>query len=91
MEHDQTRTTSVCRGCGSTEALAAADARALGMQDEFVAGMYSCCQVVQWADEQWLAWQQAACEDGKDPEEVTNALKFEADVLFVPVRIRKPV
>jgi hypothetical protein len=84
MEHDQTNISSVCRNCGSTQALAAADARALGILNAFVAGVYTCCQTVQWADEQWLAWQEAACEDGKDPEEVTSPLKCEPDVLFVP-------
>lgn len=90
MKHDQIDMNGVCRNCGSTEALAAADARALGILNEFLAGVYTCCQTVQWADEQWLAWQDAACEDGKDPEEVTNALKFEPDSLLVPVHIKKP-
>lgn len=80
----------VCGSCGSTQALAAADARALGFLGEFAAGTYSCCQVVQWADEQWLAWQDAAREDGKVPEEVTRSLEFEPDERFVPVRIIKP-
>jgi hypothetical protein len=57
--------------------------------DEFLAGIYTCCQVVQWADEQWLAWEQAAREDGQAPEEVTSALEVEPDALFVPVQVRK--
>lgn len=64
MENDQTRLNGVCRRCGCNEALALADARAVGFQDEFLAGIYTCCQVVQWADEQWVAWQDAAREDG---------------------------
>jgi hypothetical protein len=90
MEDDQTRINGVCRRCGCTEALAAADARAVGSLDEFLAGIYTCCQVVQWADEQWVAWQEAACEDGKPAEEVTRPLEFQPDVQFVPVRVRKP-
>jgi hypothetical protein len=90
MEDDQTRINGICRRCGCTEALAAADARALGCLDEFLAGIYTCCQVVQWADEQWIAWQEASCEDGKPIEEVTGPLEIEPDSLLVPVRVRKP-
>jgi hypothetical protein len=90
MEDDQARINGICRRCGCTEGIAAADARAVGFLDEFLAGSYTCCQVVQWADEQWLAWQEAASEDGKPVEEVTRPLEFEAEALFVPVRVRKP-
>ena len=90
MENDQTRLNGVCRGCGCNEALALADARAVGFQDEFLAGIYTCCQVVQWADEQWVAWQDAAREDGRGPEEVTRPLEVGPDAAFVPVLVRKP-
>ncbi len=90
MEDHRTRTNSLCRGCGCTEAQAAADAKALGFHDEFRAGIYTCCQVVQWADEQWLAWLRAAAEDGKTPQEVTQPLEIrESEALFVRVRSRK--
>jgi hypothetical protein len=42
--------------CGCTTSHAAADALALGFQEEFETGAYTCCQLVAWADEQWLAW-----------------------------------
>jgi hypothetical protein len=88
MQNDDSRMDGVCRNCGSKEATAAADARALGLLEEFLAGDYSCCQIVQWADEQWLAWQDAGREDGKAFEEVTRPLEIEPDIL-VPVRVRK--
>jgi hypothetical protein len=90
MEDDQARMDGICRRCGCKQATAAADARAIGFLEEFLAGTYTCCQVVHWADEQWLAWQLAACEDGKTPEEVTNPLEIKPDALFVPVHVRKP-
>jgi hypothetical protein len=90
MEEDQTKINGVCRRCGCSEALAAADARAVGFLDEFMAGIYTCCQVAQWADEQWLAWLEAAYQDGKPAEVVTSPLELEPEALFVPVRVRKP-
>jgi hypothetical protein len=90
VENDRASLSGVCRHCGSKEALAAADAQAIGLLDEFVAGIYSCCQVVQWADEQWVAWQEAGCEDGKAPEEGTSPLEVEPETMLVPVRLRKP-
>jgi len=49
--------------------------------------MYACCQIVAWADEQWLAWVEAAEEDGKVVDDVTRPLEFaEAETIVVPVR-----
>jgi len=63
MKNDQKKTSRVCRYCGCDEAQAAADVRALGFEKEFqYGGVYTCCQVVQWADEQWLVWAEAAAE-----------------------------
>jgi hypothetical protein len=90
MQDDQTRIDAVCMRCGCKEARAAEDARALGLLEDFLVGIYTCCQIVQWADEQWLAWQEAGHEDGKEPEEVTRPLEIEMDTLFVPVRVRRP-
>ena len=91
MEEDRTRINSLCRSCGCNEAQAAADAKALGLRDEFQAGINTCCQVVQWADEQWLAWLEAADEDGKTTEEVTRPLEIrESEMLFGPVHTRNP-
>jgi hypothetical protein len=88
MQDDQRTVDCVCRRCGCKQADAAEDARALGLLEGFRAGDYTCCQVVQWADEQWLAWREAGLEDGKDPEEVTRPLEIETDAVFVPVRVR---
>lgn len=67
---------NVCRLCGCTESQAKADATVLGLNDEFETGLYSCCQLVAWADEQWLAWMEAASEDGKPVDEVTQPLEI---------------
>jgi hypothetical protein len=53
-----------------------ADAWVIGFQEEFLAGVYSCCQVVTWADEQWLAWTEAASEDGRSEAEATKPLEI---------------
>jgi hypothetical protein len=62
----------------------------LGFRDEFESGDYTCCQVVAWADEQWLAWSEAAEEDGKSGEEATTPLEIAESAAFVPVRLREP-
>jgi len=81
----------LCRHCGCNQAQAAADARALGLEEEFASGIYTCYQVVQWADEQWLAWLNAAEQDGKMAEDVTRPLEIsEPTREFVHVRSRKP-
>jgi len=82
---------TICRHCGCTEAQAAADARAVGLLEEFRDAVYTCCQIVQWADEQWAAWEEAATEDGKPTDEVTRPLEIrETDVSLVPVPVRRP-
>jgi hypothetical protein len=61
----------------------------LGLNDEFERGLYSCCQLVAWADEQWLAWTEAASEDGKPLDKVTMPLEIhEAEPEPVLVRVR---
>jgi len=79
---------TICRHCGCTASQAAADALVLGFEDEFEAGAYSCCQVVAWADEQWLAWTEAAAEDGRPEEEVTKPLEILECPSLVPIRLR---
>ena len=91
MGDNQPVINGLCRHCGCNEARAAADARALGFEEEFASGAYTCCQVVQWADEQWLAWIRAAEQDGKRTEDVTRRLEIsEPAPEFVRVRPRKP-
>ncbi len=77
---------SICRNCGCSASQAAADAMVLGFQGEFQAGIYSCCQVVAWADEQWLAWTEAAVEDGRSEEEATRPLEIMDCPGVVPIR-----
>ena len=66
----------ICKTCGCTTVQAAADALVLGFREEFESCVYTCCQVVAWADEQWLAWSVAAAEDGKSSEEATKPLEI---------------
>jgi hypothetical protein len=66
----------LCRRCGCTDSRALADARTLGFQDEFQRRVYTCCQIVGWADEQWLAWVEAAVEDGKSVDDATKLLEI---------------
>ena len=42
---------NICRFCGCTESQARADARVLGLNEEFESGLHSCCQLVAWADD----------------------------------------
>jgi hypothetical protein len=58
----------------------------VGFRDEYLAGEYSCCQVVAWADEQWLAFAEAAIEDGKSEEEATKFLEITDCPDVVPIR-----
>ena len=80
---------NICRFCGCTESQARADAMALGLNDEFEKGLYSCCQLVAWADEQWFAWTEAASEDGKPLDQATKPIEIhEAEPEPVLVRVR---
>ncbi|HTF68586.1 MAG TPA: hypothetical protein VK638_38500 [Edaphobacter sp.] len=77
----------ICRSCLSTEFQIVGDARTLGLLKELQSGIYTCCQIVVWADEQWLAWVQAAEEDGKAVDDVTRPLESaEGETVVVPVR-----
>jgi hypothetical protein len=83
--------TDTCRTCGRTESQAIADARAVGLHQEFQSGIYTCCQIAQWADEQWLAWFKATRADFNRVDDVTGGPELgEAEALLVPVRLRRP-
>jgi hypothetical protein len=83
---------SSCAVCGCTEVEAIADARSLGLSQELQSGVYTCCQIVEWADEQLLAWFQAAHEDSKQVEDLTKPLESEpTEAVAVPVRLRRRV
>lgn len=76
-----------CTKCGRTDFQITADAKTLGLLQEFQSGVYTCCQIVAWADEQWLAWTEAAEQDGRPVDDVTKPLEAgEAEAVFVPVR-----
>ena len=63
---------------------------ALGLNDEFEKGLYSCCQLVAWADEQWFAWTEAASEDGKPLDQATKPIEIhEAEPVLVRVRNKR--
>ena len=81
---------NICRICGSRESQTIADARALGLLKELQSGTYTCCQIVAWADEQWLAWVQAAEEDGNWEDDVTRPLESaEAETVIIPIHLRR--
>ncbi|MBV8865836.1 MAG: hypothetical protein JO210_10625 [Acidobacteriaceae bacterium] len=81
---------NICSTCGCTKSLALAHAKALGLLQELQHGIYNCCQIATWADEQWLAWFEATNEDDKSVEKVTKGPDFtEAETVLVPVRGRQ--
>ena len=82
--------TDKCRKCGRTEVETTANAKTLGLWQEFQNGMYTCCQIAEWADEQWLAWFEATQEDRERVNDVTIHPELGEDgVMLVPVRLRR--
>jgi hypothetical protein len=82
--------TDKCTSCGRTESQITADAKTLGLFQEFQSGVYTCCQIAEWADEQWLAWFEATQEDNKLVDDLTSRPEYEeTELAFVPVRLRK--
>ncbi|MBV8573101.1 MAG: hypothetical protein JO319_20965 [Acidobacteriaceae bacterium] len=82
-----------CKNCGSTESQAIADAKTLGLQQEFQSGVYTCCQLAQWAQEQWAAWFEATHQDElKNRNELSGTADAdETETVLVPVRFRQRV
>jgi hypothetical protein len=83
---------SKCTNCGRTESQIAADAKTLGLLQEFQSGVYTCCQIVAWADEQWSAWFEATEEDSRLTDNMTSGLQFDdrdSEGVLVPVRLRR--
>lgn len=79
-----------CTICGRSDSQIIADAKALGLLQEFQCGRYTCCQISEWADEQWLAWSKAAHEDAQYPDHVDSPrLPDWAEPALVPVRFRR--
>jgi|HubBroStandDraft_1064217.scaffolds.fasta_scaffold04640_5 hypothetical protein len=80
----------ICRICDSTEPQAIANAKALGLEQEFQGGMYSCCQVAKWANEQSLAWLEAAHENATPAHDLTKQAESpQTEAALVPVRFRR--
>jgi hypothetical protein len=80
-----------CGACGLTESQALADAKALGMVEEFTSGLYTCCQIALWAEEQWWAWLEASHEDSQlTPGSIERIEQAEKEPALVPVRFRRP-
>jgi hypothetical protein len=83
--------TNECVRCGRSGSQVLADAKALGLLQEFECGIYSCCQISEWADEQWLAWCKAAQEDANSADKADGPVRpHQAEPILVPVRFRRP-
>jgi len=81
----------MCTNCGRTESQAIADAKTLGLLQELQVGIYTCCQISEWADEQWSAWAEATRQDCNLAEHViTRPERTEAEPVLVPLRRRRP-
>jgi hypothetical protein len=91
MEDDHIGEIGVCRRCGCSQSQAMANARGLDFQTEFQDGIYSCCQLMEWTKEQWLAWLEAGREElhKKEIKRPLESGEFEEQLLPVRIRTRK--
>ena len=80
-----------CDACGLTESQALAAAKTIGLQEEFNCGLYSCCQVSAWADEQCLAWFEALEEDAHAQRALKALDDSGKEPALVPVHLRRSV
>jgi hypothetical protein len=71
---------NVCQQCKCTPAEAMADALFLGLEKELESGIYRCCEIVAWADEQWRAWTEAANEDCQVIESESERMVFQSGI-----------
>lgn len=80
-----------CKRCGHTESQITADAKTLGLLQELESGVYTCCQITQWADEQCLAWFEAIQQDRKLVDDIITVRGGfrESEFVLVPVRYRR--
>ena len=82
---------TTCITCRRSNPQIFADAKALGLLEQFQCGIYSCCQISEWADEQWLAWSKAAHEDANVAGEANSQnYGLVNEALLVPIRFRRP-
>jgi hypothetical protein len=80
-----------CEMCGRTESEAMADARTLGLYEELEGGVYTCCQIATWADEQCWAWSEAISEEAWYRDQSSHGTQLQSEAMLVPVRLRRPV
>jgi hypothetical protein len=79
-----------CTKCGRTVSQTTADAKTLGLLQELHCGVYTCCQMAQWADEQRLAWFEATRAEGNRAVDATaGPEQSQAEALLVPVLVRR--
>jgi hypothetical protein len=79
-----------CERCGRAGSRITANAKTLGLLQKPNSGVYTCCQIFQWANEQRLAWFEAIQQDGKLVEDIITRREFsESEVVLVPVRVRR--
>ena len=77
--------TDKCLKCGRTQSQITSDAKSLGLLREFQTDVYTCCQIVAWADEQSSAWFEATQEDNRP---VTEFYSSQIEGALVPVHLR---
>ena len=79
-----------CMNCGRIESQINADAKTLGLLQELQSGVYTCCQISKWADEQWSAWFEAIEGDSKSIDDVTSSPDCDdCELVLVPLRFRQ--
>jgi hypothetical protein len=82
--------TNTCATCGHTESQAIVEAKTLGLQQEFESGIYTCCQIVEWAAEQSQAWFEATHDCRKPDGHDTKLPDYgETESLLVRVRTKR--
>lgn len=87
MEREQVNSepAEALRLCRGRKTQADADAKALGFEQEYEAGIYTRSQLSQWAGEQWLVWLEAAAQD-----RMAREMAEDPETQMVPVRVRNP-
>jgi hypothetical protein len=82
--------TNTCATCVHTESQAIVEAKTIGLQQEFESGIYTCCQIVEWAAEQSQAWFEATRDcrmpDGHDTKLPDSG---ESESLLVRIRTKR--
>jgi hypothetical protein len=85
-DREEQKMTDKCTKCGRAKPQINADAKTLGLLQELESGVYTCCQISQWADEQWLAWFKATQED---QDGIIRPEFNEAELVLVSVRLHR--